>query len=70
MSRQREELLRLMEELPEEEVPAIPDAVRQHLCANQSRAWPPPWFASVKGRTTDAAARSEELLEDSFGRPA
>jgi hypothetical protein len=33
MSAQREELLRLVEELPETEVPAVLDAVRRHLRA-------------------------------------
>ena len=33
MSAQREELLRLVEELPEEEVPAVLDDVRRHLRA-------------------------------------
>jgi hypothetical protein len=33
MSAQREELLRLVEELPETEVPAVLDDVRRHLRA-------------------------------------
>jgi hypothetical protein len=70
MSAQREELLRLVEELPEEEVPAVLDDVRRYLRAVQSRAWPPAWFGAGEGRTTDVAARSEELLEEGFGRPA
>jgi hypothetical protein len=70
MSAQREELLRLVEELPEEEVPAVLDDVRRHIRAVKSRAWPPAWFGVGKGRTTDVAARAEELLEDGFGRQA
>jgi hypothetical protein len=70
MSAQREELLRLVEELPEEEVPAVLDDVRRYLRAVKSRAWPPAWFGAGEGRTTDVAARSEELLEEGFGRPA
>jgi hypothetical protein len=70
MSAQREELLRLVEELPEEEVPAVLDDVRRRLRAVKSRAWPPAWFSAGEGRTTDVAARSEELLEEGFGRPA
>ncbi len=70
MSAQREELLRLVEELPEEKVPAVLDDVRRHLRAVKNRSWPPAWFGAGKGRTTDVAARSEELLEDGFGRQA
>ena len=70
MSVQREELLRLVEELPEEEVPAVLDDVRRHLRAVKDRAWPPVWFGSAEGRTTDAAARSEDLLDEGFGRSA
>jgi hypothetical protein len=36
MSAQREELLRLVEELPEAEVPAVLDDVRRHLCASRT----------------------------------
>jgi hypothetical protein len=70
MSAQREELLRLVEELPEAEVPAVLDDVRRHLRAVKNESWPPAWFGAGQSRTTDVAARSEELLEDGFGRPA
>jgi hypothetical protein len=70
MSAQREELLRLVEELPEDEVPAVLDDVRRHLRAVKNRSWPPAWFAAGQGRSTDVATRSEDLLEDGFGRPA
>jgi len=69
MSAQREELLRLVQELPEDKVPAVLDDVRRHLRAVKNRAWPPAWFGAGTGRTIDVAARSEELL-DGFGRPA
>jgi hypothetical protein len=68
MSVQREELLRLVEELPEEEVPAVLDDVRRHLRAVKDRPWPPAWFRAGESRTNDVAARSEDLLEDGFGR--
>ena len=70
MSVQREELLRLVEELPEEEVPAVLDDVRRHLRAVTDRPWPPAWFGAGEGRTDDVAARSEDLLGDGFGRSA
>lgn len=70
MSAQREELLRLVEELPEDEVPAVLDDVRRHLRAVSNRAWPPAWFGAGQGTTTDVAARSEDLLDEGFGRTA
>ena len=70
MSVQREELLRLVEELPEGEVPAVLDDVRRHLRAVRDTSWPPAWFGAGEGRTTDVAARSEDLLGDGFGRLA
>jgi hypothetical protein len=39
MSVQREELLRLVEEFPEEEVPAVLDDVRRHLRSVRERPW-------------------------------
>ncbi len=70
MRAQREELLRLVEELPEEEVPAVLDAVRRRLRTADSRAWPPAWFGASQSRTTDTAAQAEKLLENGFGRQA
>jgi hypothetical protein len=46
MSAQREELLRLVEELPDEEVSAVLDDVRRHLRAVSKRPWPLAWFLS------------------------
>ena len=70
MSAQRGELLRLVEELPETEVPAVLDDVRHHLHAVKNKSWPPAWFAAGQGSASDVAARSEDLLDDGFGRPA
>jgi hypothetical protein len=70
MSVQREELLRLVEELPEDEVPAVLDDVRRHLRAVKDRSWPPAWFGAAESRTTDVSARSEDLLGEGFGRLA
>ena len=70
MSVQREELLRLVEELPEDEVPAVLDDVRRHLRAVENRSWPPAWFGAGESGSPDVAARSEDLLDDGFGRSA
>jgi hypothetical protein len=68
VSVQREELLRLVEELPEDELPAVLDDVRRHLHLAKRPSWPPAWFGAGEGRSTDVAARSEDLLRDGFGR--
>jgi hypothetical protein len=67
---QREELLRLVEELPEEEVPAVLDDVRRHLRSVRERPWPPAWFGAGEGSADDVAARSEDLLMDGLGHSA
>ena len=65
-----DELLRLIEELPEEEVSAVLDDVRRHLRSVRERPWPPAWFGAGEGSADDVAARSEDLLRDGFGRSA
>jgi hypothetical protein len=70
MSVPREDLHRLVDELPEDDVPVVLNDVRRHLRLVGGRRWPPAWFGAGQGRTTDVAARSEELLADGFGRSA
>lgn len=70
MSVQREELLRLIEELPGDQIPAVLDDVQRHLRAVGKHTWPPEWFGAGEGRRTDTAARSGELLAEGFGRRA
>lgn len=68
MSAMREELLRLVEELPEDEVPAALADVRRHLRSVEEQSWPPAWFGIAPGDGTAVGARSEELLDEGFGR--
>lgn len=70
MSVQREELIRLVGELPEDDVPVVLDDVRRHLRAVRDRSWPPAWFGAGQGQNADVAAWSEDLLADGFGRSA
>jgi hypothetical protein len=70
VSAERDELRRLVEDLPETEVSAVVAELRLRLVASVERPWPPPWFGAATGSRTDVAARSEELLEDGFGRSA
>lgn len=70
MSVQREELLRLVEELAEDEVPIVLDDVRRHLRVVRGGSWPPEWFSSAQAKASDTAERSEDLLAEGFGRSA
>lgn len=68
MSAERDELRRLIDELPEDQVPAVLQEVRQHTLAASDRPWPPVWFGSVKGGAKNVSARVDELLAEGFGR--
>ena len=69
VSADRDELRRLVDDLPDEQVPAALDDVRRHLASsNGSGPWPPAFFGAGSATRHDVAARSEELLADGFGR--
>lgn len=70
MSAERDELARLVEELPEDQVAAALADLRRHLRPAHKRPWPPAFFGAAKGDTSYTAARSEELLAEGFGRSA
>lgn len=70
VSAERDELRRLVDELPDAEVSAAVAELRLRTAPPADRAWPPSWFGAASGSRTDTAARSEELLEDGFGRSA
>ena len=70
MSAERDELRRLVEDLPDAQVPAAVADLRLRVAPPADRPWPPPWFGAAEGSRTDTSVRSEELLKDGFGRPA
>jgi alkanesulfonate monooxygenase SsuD/methylene tetrahydromethanopterin reductase-like flavin-dependent oxidoreductase (luciferase family) len=67
VSAERDELLRLVRQIPDEQVPLALADVRRHLRPVRS-PWPPAWFGIAEGDGTDVAARSEDLLQEGFGR--
>jgi hypothetical protein len=67
---ERDELRRLVEDLPDERVPAALDELRRQARPRAAGHWPPAWFASSTAARTDTAARADELLAEGFGRPA
>ena len=70
MSAERDELHRLVGELPEAEVRAAVAELRLRAAHPADRPWPPAWFGAASGGRTDIASRSEDLLKDGFGRSA
>lgn len=70
VSAERDELRRLVDELPDAEVPAAVADLRLRTARSTERGWPPPWFGAASATRTDTAARVDELLQDGFGRPA
>jgi hypothetical protein len=70
VSAERDELRRLVEELPDAEVLAAVAELQLRVARPADRPWPPPWFGAAEGSRTDTAVRTEELLQDGFGRPA
>lgn len=67
MSPEREELERLVHELPEDQVPIVLADLRRHLSSVTSRP-SPPFFASAPGDGTSIADQAEDLLREGFGR--
>lgn len=67
MSPDREELRRLVDDLPEEQVPAVLDDLRRRLRRAPAGHWPPAWFGAARGRRTDTARRVDEILSEGFG---
>ncbi|MFI6028652.1 hypothetical protein [Amycolatopsis magusensis] len=68
MSAERDELMRLVQGLADDQVPEVLDDVRRHLRPVRDKPWPPRWFGSAEGDGTAVGARSEELLAEGFGR--
>jgi hypothetical protein len=68
MSVERDELVRLAEQVPDDEVPGAVADLRRRLRPVGDGSWPPAWFGIAPGDGTAVGARSEELLADGFGR--
>ena len=68
MSAEHDELMRLVRELPEDQVPQALAEIRSHLRPVSERPWPPAFFASAPGAGTSIAERADKLLCEGFGR--
>lgn len=65
---QREELHRLVDELPAGEVPAALAALKARQEKRPASLWPPAWFGSVRGSQPDVSERADEILREGLGR--
>jgi hypothetical protein len=68
MTAARDELRRLVEQLPDEQVLTVLAEVRRLAEAPPEVGWPPPWFGSITTERSDTSARVDEILAEGFGR--
>jgi hypothetical protein len=68
MTAARDELRRLVEQLPEEQVPAALAEVQRLAAVSEAPEWPPPWFGAITSARSDTSERVDELLANGFGR--
>jgi hypothetical protein len=68
MSGDREELRRLVEELPDEGVPAVLAEARRQATPRPVPDWPPAWLGSFASGRSDLGSNHEDLLAEGFGR--
>jgi hypothetical protein len=69
VSAERDELRRLIEELPDERVPAVLAEARRQERQPTSAEWPPSWFGSFASGRRDLGSNHDDVLADGFGRP-
>ncbi|MBO0877354.1 MAG: hypothetical protein J2P19_28585 [Pseudonocardia sp.] len=68
MSADRDELRRLVDELPEREIPAVLAEARRRAHLEPAPEWPPMFFASFASGRPDLGAHHDDVLADGFGR--
>ncbi|KXO90823.1 hypothetical protein HWD35_06565 [Tsukamurella tyrosinosolvens] len=68
MSADRDELRRLVDEMPDADVAHVLTEVKRHLAPVPRGTWPPAWFGSIEGDGTAVGARADEFLAEGFGR--
>ncbi|MHA6620567.1 hypothetical protein [Pseudonocardia sp. DLS-67] len=67
MSAERDELKQLVEQLPDERVPAVLAEVRRQIELRPAGQWPPAWFGSFESGRSDLGRNHGDLLADGFG---
>jgi hypothetical protein len=67
MTAARDELRRLVEQLPEEQVLAALAEVQRLVGTSKAPEWPPPWFGAITAARSDTSERVDELFAEGFG---
>jgi hypothetical protein len=68
VSAERDELRRLIEELPDEQIHGVLADVRRHVAPRAATSWPPPWVGAIVAGRSDIGRNHDDLLADGFGR--
>jgi hypothetical protein len=68
MTAARDELRRLVEELPEEQLPTALSELQRLGALPPTGTWPPKWFGSITAGRSDTSRRVDEILAEGFGR--
>ncbi len=68
MTAARDELHRLVEQLPEDQLPAALIEVQRLVGEAELAPWPPAWFGAITAGRADTSQRVDELLAEGFGR--
>lgn len=67
-SPERDELIRLVREIPDDQVPDALREMQRHLQPVSEPPWPPAFFASAPGDGESIAEQADTLLREGFGR--
>jgi hypothetical protein len=67
MGGERDEVHRLVDELPDNEVPVALTEMRRHLRPVRRAPWPPAFFGAGRSGTPGVADRVDETLVEGFG---
>lgn len=68
MSADRDELKHLVEQLSDDQVPAVLAEARRRSGTQPIAEWPPPWFSSFSSGRNDLGSNHEGLLAEGLGR--
>jgi hypothetical protein len=68
VSAERDELRRLVEQLPDDRVQAVLAEARRQSGSLPAGEWPPPWFGSFASGRSDVGSNHDDLLAEGLGR--
>ena len=68
VSAERDELRRLVEQLPDDRVQAVLAEARRQSGSVSAGQWPPSWFGSFASGRSDLGRNHDDLLAEGFGR--